>query len=101
MSSRSPDQSFRRQRKIKNRAARPGFFMLDVLVAETVPLSDDDLRADFGAVIKIDDVLVHEPDAARRHRLADREPFRRAMQAVARIATLIEQIHGTRAERVL
>ncbi len=26
------------RRKIKNRAARPGFFMLDVLVAETVPI---------------------------------------------------------------
>lgn len=45
----------------------PGFFLLDVRVAETVRLqrlSYDDLGAHVGAVVKVDDVLVQHAHAA-------------------------------------
>src|SRR6185312_8626503 len=54
----------------------------------------------FGPVVEIDDVLVHQPDAAGRDVVADRVPLGRAVQPVTGIAALVEQIERTGAERV-
>src|SRR5690606_1735965 len=54
------------------------------------------------ALVEVDDVLVHQADAARRGGRADGGPFRRAVQAEQRVlALLVEEIEGARAERVL
>src|SRR5690606_3705878 len=92
-SSRSAEQSFRQK---KNRAAEPGFPLKPLAVG----LLHDHLRADFGTVIEIDDVLIQEANAARGHGLPDRPPFRRAMQTVARIAAFVEKIERTGAKRI-
>src|SRR5690606_19445514 len=52
------------------------------------------------AAVEVDDVLVDEPHAARRHRLADRPPFRRAVDAVAGVAAVLVDIERAGAERV-
>src|SRR5680860_177139 len=52
---------------------------------------DDDLGAFFDAFIKVDDVLVHHADAARRHAQADRPGLRGAVDAVDGVlAVLVE-----------
>ena len=95
----------------KNRAPRPGFLSWTtvlpgrsaaLLAASSHPKSRSfrdyalfyyDLGADAGAAVKVYDILVHQTDAARRHRLADRPPFGRAVQPVAGIATLVMEVH--------
>ena len=50
---------------------------------EEVASADDDRRLAGHPVEEVDDVLVDHAHAARRHRLADGPPFRRAVDAVA------------------
>src|SRR5690606_2950892 len=87
--------------KTEKPGLRPGFSAsaTSVLPRRFASLFDDDLRPDLDAVVKVDDVLVDEADAARRHRPADRVPFRRTVQAVAGVAALVEQVERAGAER--
>src|SRR3569623_2165611 len=60
-------------------------------------LVDDHQRAYLLAVVEIDDVLIGEADAARRHGLADRPRLRRSVQPVQRRA----DIERAGAERIV
>src|SRR5262245_34041024 len=62
---------------------------------------DDDRRLAADAVVEVDDVLVDQPHAARRLRLADRPPFRRAVHAVTGVDIVLVDIERTRAERIV
>ena len=53
--------------------------------------ADDDRRLAGDAVEQVDDVLVDHAHAARRHRLADGPPFRRAMHAVAGVLAVLDR----------
>jgi hypothetical protein len=59
-------------------------------------LSDNDLRADTDATIQIDHIIVDQPEAAGRDRLAYR------LRRVGAIDTIdgIAEIHCPRAERI-
>ena len=77
-------------------------------LAETVsslaalqPRSDDDDRVLPGnPAVEVDDVLVDQAHAARRHRLADAPPFGRAMDAVAGVLAVLVDVERARAERI-
>ena len=60
----------------------------------------DHLRPVRHAGIKVDDVLIDEPDAARRGVVPDRFPFRRAVDAIAIVAPVGPEVKRARAERV-
>src|SRR5579862_7607076 len=65
--------------------------------APSVLLVDDDQRADLHAVVEVDDVVIGEPDAARRYGLPDRPRLRRSVDAVKRVT----DIDGARTERIV
>src|SRR4051812_20976283 len=79
-----------RRRKTRNAA-----------VCRKQPLADDDRRLAGHPVEQVDDVLVDHAYAARRHRLADGPPFRRAMHPVAGVLVVLVDVHGARAERIV
>ena len=56
----------------------------------------DDLRAKAGPFVRVDNILVHHADAARRHVLADREGIVGAMDAELRVARTVEEVERAR-----
>src|SRR4029077_10541858 len=61
-------------------------------------LEHDDLRSDWGAVVKIDDVMIEQPNAAARHLLADRLRFDRAVKAEVGVPVAAIEVKRARPE---
>src|SRR4051812_47820166 len=64
-------------------------------------LADDDLRVQGNSVVKVDDVDVAHPDAARGHRMADLLRLVRAVDAIERVLVALVKVERARAERVV
>src|SRR6218665_194319 len=57
-------------------------------------LPHHDGRSRGHALVEVDDVLVEQAHAARRHRLPDRTLVRVAVQAIERVLPILEDIEG-------
>src|SRR5690242_16186853 len=64
------------------------------------PLHDRHMRADRNAIVEIDDVLVEQADAARRHRMPDALRLVGAVQAEIGVVAVAIEIERAGAERI-
>ena len=67
----------------------------------TMALKDDDRRAERNAIVKIDDVLIEQANAAARDRTANGRRFVGAVYSKITVAVADIKIERPRAERVL
>ena len=74
-----------RQPRTRKSAARTGSA---AFAAGLGQLKDDDLCADFGALVKIDHIRVGHAETAGGYILADRRRFARAVDAVGGVITI-------------
>src|SRR5690606_28677230 len=82
-------------------AERTDAGFLDVRWGRYPARQDGDPGAERHAIVKVDDVLVEQPDAARRHSAPDRRRIAGTVNAVQRVAPVLIEVEGARTEGVL